>query len=115
MTAARQRLGAQGEDQAAAWYEAAGYVVVVRNWRCRDGEIDLICRRDGIVAIVEVKTRSSAAYGHPAEAVTLTKQRRLRRLASQWLASAGRDGWIQLRFDVVAITAGRIEIIEAAF
>ena len=50
----RQRLEARGEAQAAAWYEAQGYEVVARNWRCRDGEIDLVCRRRGVLAIVEV-------------------------------------------------------------
>lgn len=120
MTRARQRLGASGEDQAAAWYLAQGYEVVARNWRCREGEIDLICTRGRTLVFCEVKTRSSAAFGHPAEAVTPTKQRRLRLLATRWLeavdgsgsgAGRGRD----IRFDVAAILGGELDLIEAAF
>jgi len=99
---------------AAAWYEANGYEVVARNWRCRDGEIDLILRRGNTIVICEVKTRSSAAFGTPAEAVTRTKQLRLRRLAAQWLHEHQVGGSI-LRFDVAAVLAGELEVIEAAF
>lgn len=116
MTAARQRLGAAGERQAADWYTANGYEVLARNWRCRDGEIDLILARDDTVVISEVKTRSSLAYGHPAEAVTRTKQRRIRGLASRWLSEghlAQRP--VAIRFDVVAVLPGEVSVIEAAF
>lgn len=116
MTQARLRLGATGEDRAAAWYVAHGYQVLARNWRCREGEIDLICRSGSTVVVCEVKTRSSLAYGHPAEAVTATKQRRLRQLASLWLASgelAVRPRAV--RFDVAAVLPGSVDVIEAAF
>lgn len=119
----RRALGAAGEDAVARWYGAAGYEVVDRNWRCRDGEIDLIVTRDGILVFCEVKTRRSAAFGAPFEAVTVAKQQRLRRLAAQWLAAraeaAGRAHG-EVRFDVASVTvdrAGRpeIEVLEAAF
>jgi putative endonuclease len=88
--------------------------VVARNWRCRDGELDLVVRRGVQLVFVEVKTRTSDRFGLPAEAVTAAKQRRLRGLAARFLrdtdAPAGR-----LRFDVVAILAGQLEVIEAAF
>lgn len=109
----RRVLGADGEAQAAAWYEANGYVVVSRNWRCRDGELDLVVRRGRELVFVEVKTRTTDRFGLPAEAVTPVKQRRLRGLAARYLAETGaRAG--DLRFDVVAILAGRLEVIEAA-
>ena len=116
MTAARLRLGAAGEERAAAWYVANGYTVVARNWRCRDGELDLICARRRTLVFCEVKTRSSLAYGHPAEAVTATKQRRIRGLAARWLAE-GRAPFPpgELRFDVAAVLPGEISVIEAAF
>jgi putative endonuclease len=116
VTVGRQRTGRRGEDRAAAWYEAQGYEVLVRNWRCREGEIDLVCRAPGVLVIAEVKARSSLAYGHPAEAVTPAKQRRLRVLARRYLAEvqlAPRPSAI--RFDVVAVLPGSIEVIEAAF
>ena len=116
MTAARLRLGAAGEAQAAAWYEAQGYTVLARNWRCREGEIDLVCARRRRLVVCEVKTRSSAAFGHPAEAVTVAKQKRLRVLAGCWLAQAELAYRPQeIRFDVAAVLAGELEVIEGAF
>lgn len=116
MTAAGQRLGARGEDRAAAWYVQHGYEVLARNWRCREGELDLICARDGAVVICEVKTRSSLAFGHPAEAVTAVKQRRIRVLTARWLADGGPPFRPrEIRFDVAAVLPGEISVIEAAF
>jgi putative endonuclease len=117
LTADRRALGARGEEAAARWYEARGYRVLARNWRCREGELDLILGRAGEVVFCEVKTRSSLAFGTPAEAVTRTKQRRLRTLAVRWLgedgAGAGRGA--ALRFDVAAVLGDRVEVLEAAF
>lgn len=110
----RQALGAAGEDQAAAWYEANGYVVVARNWRCREGELDLIVRRGEVLVFVEVKTRTSDRFGLPAEAVTPAKQRRIRGLAVRFLRATDTTA-SDLRFDVVAILGDQLEVIEAAF
>lgn len=115
MTQGSRRLGIAGEARAAAWYEAEGYEVLARNWRCREGELDLVVRRGATVAFVEVKARSSLAYGHPAEAVGPDKQRRLRVLARRWLAEAGGVRGEVLRFDVVAVLPGSISVIEGAF
>ena len=113
MTQRRRALGASGEDLAAAWYEARGYQLLDRNWRCREGELDLVLQRGRELVFCEVKTRTSAAFGVPAEAVTPTKQRRLRVLATRYLATTRRSG--RIRFDVAAVLGGRIEVIEAAF
>jgi len=114
----RQRLGARGEDRAAAWYRAAGYDVVARNWRCPEGELDLVVGRPGELVFCEVKTRSSDRFGAPAEAVTIAKQRRLRMLAARFLADhvldAGTAGRT-IRFDVVAVSGSAVDVIEAAF
>jgi putative endonuclease len=110
-------LGALGEDRAAAWYVDHGYTVLDRNWRCRDGEIDLVCAKGGLVVICEVKARSGGSFGHPAEAVTPGKRRRLRGLAAGWLAEHGRDGRraAVVRFDVAAVRGSAVEVIEDAF
>jgi len=118
VTDARRRLGASGEAAAAAWYEARGYEIVDRNWRVREGEIDLVVRNRHVIVFCEVKTRSSDRFGVPAESVTVSKQRRLRTLAARWLAAhpALRG---EVRFDVASVTpAGNVPIVavlEAAF
>ena len=114
MTKARKALGASGEDQVAAWYEANGYVIEARNWRCRQGELDLVARRGRMIVFCEVKTRSSSAFGAPVEAVTRTKQARLRVLASRWLEEAPIAAR-EIRFDVASVLAGEIEVLEGAF
>lgn len=109
-------LGAHGEDLAAEWYRSGGYRIVARNWRCREGEIDLIAARGGTVVIAEVKTRSSRSFGSPAEAVNHAKQRRLRTLAARWLASSdGPRHPVQVRFDVVSVVGTTVEVIPDAF
>jgi putative endonuclease len=107
-------LGARGERLATAWYEANGYTVVARNWRCDIGEIDLIVRRGTEIVIAEVKTRVNTRFGVPAEAVGIAKQRKLRRLAAAWLAAAG-EHYDEIRFDVVSIIGNAVEVIPAAF
>ncbi len=114
MTMQRRALGAQGEDMAADWYVAHGYEVLVRNWRCREGEIDLIVRQGRTIVFCEVKTRSSAAFGLPAEAVTRAKRERLRHLAAKWLDESPVRP-LRIRFDVAAILDGHLEIIEGCF
>lgn len=114
MSAGRRALGAHGENLAAGWYVERGYTVVDRNWRCRDGELDLIVSRDRTIVFCEVKTRSSTAYGSPAEAVTPTKQARIRRLAVRWLAERGTRTH-SLRFDVACVVGREVSVIESAF
>jgi putative endonuclease len=128
---ARRRLGDAGEALVARWYEAAGYVVVDRNWRCREGELDLVCvgGSGGETRLVfcEVKTRRSTAFGSPLEAVTQAKVRRIRMLARAWLAQQSgewrggvRLGAASLRFDVASVlalpgAAPVIDVVEGAF
>jgi putative endonuclease len=121
-------LGRHGEDLVALWYEERGYDLVSRNWRCREGELDIVARRGLVHVFCEVKTRSSAAFGHPAEAVGRLKQARLRRLAAMWFAAEGgaaescngsnearRRAGGPVRFDVACVLAGVVDVIEAAF
>jgi putative endonuclease len=114
VTNRRQALGSAGEMVVALWYEREGYEVVDRNWRCRRGELDLILRRRDTMVFCEVKTRRTRAYGHPAEAVTPEKRRRIRGLALVYLRDV-RRGPRHLRFDVAAISGDDLEVIEAAF
>lgn len=114
MTDARRRLGQSGEEAVASWYEAHGYTVVVRNWRCREGELDLVVRRGRSYVFCEVKTRTSTAFGAPVEAVGREKQARIRQLAARWLTE-GEVRAVGIRFDVASVLAGEVEVLEGAF
>ena len=113
--ARKDELGRQGEECAAAFLVAAGYTVIARNWRCAQGEIDLVVEREGEgeVVFVEVKTRSGTAFGHPFEAITAAKLARLRRLAALWCGeSQPRPG--RIRIDAIAVIAapGAVPLVE---
>ncbi|MFC7527063.1 YraN family protein [Actinoplanes sp. GCM10030250] len=119
MTTERQAVGAYGERLAARHLEKLGLVVLHRNWRCSDGEIDLILRDGDDVVFCEVKTRRGTAFGPPAAAVDHRKIRKLRLLAFRYLTDSGVRGG-QIRFDVVEVLPQRrgaaiVVHIRAAF
>jgi putative endonuclease len=99
-------LGRFGEQVAAEHLERAGLTILDRNWRCPEGEIDIVASDGDILVVCEVKTRSGLAYGDPAEAVVAAKSARLRRLALRWLA-AHHLSWRELRFDVITVLRRR--------
>jgi len=82
--AAKDDFGRAGEQRAVEHLTARGYAILDRNWRCAQGEIDIVAQRDGALCFVEVKTRRSELYGHPFEAIDQRKLRRLWRLAFAW-------------------------------
>ena len=89
-------------------------MVVDRNWRCREGEIDLVLTSARLLVFCEVKTRSSNAYGSPAAAVTLAKQMRLRKLGMRWI-DAHQMRPSAIRFDVACVVGRHVSVIESAF
>jgi putative endonuclease len=107
-----------GETLAAGYLTRRGWQIVDRNVRFREGEIDIIAARGGILAFIEVKTRRSTAFGSPAEAVTPRKQRKIRALASRYLAEQHPRARA-IRFDVVDIACERggflVTHLEGAF
>lgn len=109
--AAKDALGRRGEAIAARHLVAAGLSILDRNWRCPQGEIDLVARDGDELVFVEVKTRSSVAFGHPLQAITATKLARLRRLAAAW-CDAHPGGHDRIRIDAVAVIAPRVGQIE---
>jgi putative endonuclease len=114
----RAELGRIGESLAATYLERRGWQIVERNLRFREGEIDIIAARAGVLAFVEVKTRQSVAFGSPAEAVTWRKQQKIRAVASRYLAEQHPGARI-VRFDVVDIARDRggflVTHLEGAF
>lgn len=98
----RGELARAGEAAAAACLEEAGLTILERNFRCRIGEVDLVAAEGRTLVFVEVKTRKGTAFGRPSEAVSPTKQARLRRLADWYLAEK-RPPHRDVRFDVVEV------------
>jgi len=101
----RKELGKRSEDIGADWLASKGMHIVERNYRCRLGEIDLIGRHDDMLVFVEIRSRSSADRGTPAESVNYTKIQKLRRLATWYLSSNKGSGMdeVACRFDVLGI------------
>jgi putative endonuclease len=117
----RQRAGLQAENAAAAYLQAQGARILLRNYRCRCGELDIVARLgDSELAIVEVRTRSSSAYGGAAASVDAAKRQRLIRAASRLLQQRKDLARLRARFDVIVVcdpcgNAPQIEWIKHAF
>lgn len=103
----KDAVGRFGEQVAARHLEAAGLQIIDRNWRCREGELDIVAVDGRDLVVVEVKTRSSTAFGVPAQAVNPIKARRIRALTLRWLAAHPDTVWYAIRFDVIAVIRGR--------
>jgi putative endonuclease len=118
MTLARQKLGKIGEDLAVGELERRGYAITARRYRTPCGEIDIVADCEGVLVFVEVKARADAEFGTAAEAVTRWKQRRLTRMANDYLT---RERIVNrpCRFDVVTVMFDHpdpvIEVYENAF
>ncbi|MFH1618910.1 MAG: YraN family protein [bacterium] len=108
-------LGREGEDNAAACLKTLGFKVVERGWYCPTGEIDIIAVEGKILVFVEVKTRSTGAFGGAFAAVTRTKQKKITKTALSYI-KAKKLKPQSVRFDVVAIEEGRPpELLRNAF
>ena len=91
--AKNQVLGAKGEELVAQFIKTQGYEVIEKNWRIKEGEIDIIASdRNGKITFIEVKTRSNENFGHPLESIIPSKAHRLQRLALAWLVMHGKFG-----------------------
>jgi Holliday junction resolvase-like predicted endonuclease len=116
----RAELGLLGEDLAAVWLRRNGRKVLYRNFRApHGGEVDVVCRHKDVLVFNEVKTRTSDAFGRPADAVNPDKQRLIQRGASEWMRLLGRPK-IKFRFDIVEVLLingelPKVNVIENAF
>lgn len=113
-------MGLLGEDLAEVWLRRNGRKVLYRNFRApHGGEVDIVCRHKDALVFTEVKTRTSDAFGRPADAVNPDKQRLIQRGASEWMRLLGRPK-IKFRFDIVEVLLvdGKlpaVNVIENAF
>ena len=99
---AKDVLGKQGEQLAVEYLQQAGMRILDRNWRCAEGEIDIVAAERRALVVCEVKTRSGIRYGTPLEAITRKKRSRLRRLAVRWLVAHG-ILFDEIRIDVIGV------------
>jgi putative endonuclease len=98
-----QSLGVFGEEKVSEYLRAHNYEIIERNWRIKEGEIDIVALSDkGIFSFIEVKTRSSVAFGHPFDAINNEKAHRMQRLALAWLVTHKRFG-SDYAIDVAAV------------
>ncbi|PJJ71774.1 putative endonuclease [Diaminobutyricimonas aerilata] len=102
--AAKDELGRRGEELATRYLAGAGLEILDRNWRCAQGEVDIVARDGDELVFVEVKTRAGLAFGHPLEAITALKLARLRRLAAAWCDAHGVRA-PRRRIDAVGVVA----------
>lgn len=110
----RREFGNAGEDAACEYLQRRGYEILARNFRRRCGEVDIIARKRGVIAFVEVKRRSGLKFGRPAEAVDTKKQRHIVQTAMLYVQENGLED-MQLRFDIIEILPARVHHIENAF
>ncbi len=113
MGRAATERGRRAEERAAEFLRSLGYQIIARNYRWQGGEVDLIARDGDWLVFVEVKARSSRAYGLPEEAITPRKRRRLLRTAQRYLQQHPTD--LPVRFDVVALSGGEARLYRNAF
>jgi len=99
---AKDALGRHGEDLAAEYLQQSGLRVLDRNWRCADGEIDIVAVDRRVLVVCEVKTRTGDRYGAPLESISHSKLRRLRRLAIRWVVAHG-VLFDEIRVDAVGV------------
>jgi putative endonuclease len=105
------KTGSKGENMAAEFLKEKGFEIVARNYRYKCSEIDLIVKRDDWLLFVEVKTRSSSAFGEPEEFVDELKARRIFQAAEEYIFSKDWKGHV--RFDVVSVKLGMVpEIVH---
>ena len=98
----RKEAGRLGEELAVLMLEDRDYEILSRNYRCRFGEIDIVAKKKGILTFVEVKTRSGDGYGSPAEAVTWSKQQKIRQTALHFL-NEYKEHFLGVEFQVVEV------------
>ena len=119
METASQALGIVGEELAFHFLSQQGYKILLKNYECALGEIDLIAKEKGVLVFIEVKTRRSDAMGMPAESVTFHKRRQIIKTAYYYLKRYGIKD-VPCRFDVVSILmpvngSPSLELIRDAF
>ena len=100
---ARRAQGGEAEERACRHLDRSGFTIVERKYRTKDGEIDIVARKEDVLVFVEVRSREVPGYGTPEESVTPAKRRRIVAAARRYLSNVPPSSWREARFDVIAI------------
>ena len=111
----KKTYGDDGENLAVAYLEQKGYQIVARNFRCRQGEIDIIAKDGMYLCFIEVKRRKNTTSGHPTEAISPNKIRHICKSALYYLQSSHLPESTAVRFDVIAIVGEEVSLLRDAF
>lgn len=114
MLTLKRIFGNKGEDAATTHLLKNGYTIIARNYSCTMGEVDIIAAKNNILFFIEVKTRSTDAFGGPVAAVNKAKQKRIAKAAISFIKTK-KPAFEAVIFDIIAITAGNVEHIPNAF
>jgi len=110
-------LGKLGEQRARTFLEQNGYIVLDTNWTSGKNELDIVAQKDGMLVVIEVKSRSTSYFEHPKDAITVAKIRRIVEATNDYLSQKSLD--LEVRFDVISVLPNNndfeIEHIEDAF
>lgn len=110
-----RQLGAIAEQAIRTYLQGKGIVILEMNYRCKQGEVDVIAKDQEYYVFIEVKYRNSTKYGDPQEAVGYAKQRRISKTALYYLYSHGLGEYTPVRFDVAAIVRNKMHYYKDAF
>lgn len=111
----RRRIGAEAEQLVKRYLAEHGFKILEMNYRCRQGEIDIIAKEEEYYVFIEVKYRTSTKYGMPQESVGIAKQRRICKAAQYYLYSQSLNEFTPVRFDVAAVLENKIVYYKNAF
>ncbi|MGN0343043.1 MAG: YraN family protein [Roseburia sp.] len=111
----KRQVGGEYEKRAAEYLKEQGYEILQMNYRCKRGEIDIVARESEYLVFVEVKYRSNSRLGLPQEAVSITKQRVISRVAEYYCTTQCHSMDLPCRFDVVAVLGNEIRLFRNAF
>lgn len=104
----RKEIGKAGEDIACEYLRGKGYEIIRRNFRCKQGEVDIVAQKGGVLCFIEVKTRTSNQYGYPEESVNFNKKRHIRDTAKYYIMKNDLSE-VDFQFDVITVELSHIK------
>ena len=111
----KRKIGTAWEEAAAEFLTKNGYVILEKNFRCKEGEIDLVAKDGEYLVFVEVRSRRTAGSGHPLESVNIAKQRKICRVSRYYMLKRRISPDTAIRYDVISVLGSEMELVKNAF